>query len=61
VQGTREGITTAVEMTREALSATGDRVKAFTREDLASTKKDIEAVEELLLSLFAGLPAVPGK
>lgn len=49
VEGTRAGITTVVEGAKDALSASGDKVKAFVLEDIVRTKEDLEAIEDLFL------------
>jgi gas vesicle protein len=61
VHGTREGITSAVESTKETLSAAGAKTKSFVTEDLAQTKEDLEAVEDLFLETIRGVAGKSGK
>jgi len=61
VQGTREGVTSAVESTKETLSAAGAKTKSFATEDLARTKEDLEAVEDLFLETIRGVAGKSGK
>jgi len=61
VQGTREGITYAVESTKETLSAASAKTKSFATEDLARSKEDLEAVEDLFLETIRGVAGKSGK